>query len=183
MTSNLNPSPPRVLLKRLSPGLDALGVGLVLCARDGTVLFQSEQARRLLRSSDAEATRETLVAMARAACEESQDGPPAPTLRHVAHPVEAALAVTVVSVTEGALVAIRPTRAELLPEEFLRGYGLTPAEKAVARRLARRLTNKEIAAEMGTSPHTVKHHVERVLAKLGVSSRQEVRRVLRRAPR
>ena len=57
-------------------------------------------------------------------------------------------------------------------------YGLTPREAHIAVRLARRQTTAEIAGELAISPHTVRHHTERVLAKLGVRSREAVRRKL-----
>ena len=52
--------------------------------------------------------------------------------------------------------------------------GLTPRETEVLRLLARRLTDKEIAAELSMSPRTVMHHVSSILTKLGVSTRREV---------
>lgn len=48
---------------------------------------------------------------------------------------------------------------------------LTPREHDVLRLVARGQTNAEIAAELGLSERTVAHHVEHVLAKLGVSNR------------
>lgn len=51
---------------------------------------------------------------------------------------------------------------------------LTPREADVALLLARRATNREIAAALGLSAHTVRHHVEHVFLKLGVTSRREI---------
>ena len=53
--------------------------------------------------------------------------------------------------------------------------GLTRREAQVARLLARRATNREIADQLDMSPHTVRHHAENVFAKLGVHSRRAVR--------
>jgi DNA-binding CsgD family transcriptional regulator len=53
--------------------------------------------------------------------------------------------------------------------------GLTQREAQVAQLLARRATNREIAEQLGMSPHTVRHHAENVFAKLGVHSRRAVR--------
>lgn len=53
---------------------------------------------------------------------------------------------------------------------------LTPRERAVASLLAARRTNAEIAAVLGLSRHTARHHTEHVLAKLGVRSRRDVAR-------
>ena len=56
--------------------------------------------------------------------------------------------------------------------------GLTGREVEVARLLARRLTNAEMAAALGVSAHTVRHHTERVMQKLGVRSRRDVATIL-----
>lgn len=58
--------------------------------------------------------------------------------------------------------------AEPTPQEQL-----TPRELEVLRLLATGQTNREIGALLGISPGTVKSHVERVIAKLAVSSRTE----------
>ena len=52
--------------------------------------------------------------------------------------------------------------------------GLTQRQASVAVLLTRRATNREIAAQLGLSAHTVRHHVEQVFLKLGVTSRREV---------
>ena len=53
------------------------------------------------------------------------------------------------------------------------GTALTPRELDVLRLVAHGLGNKEIAAELALSTHTVKYHLASVLAKLGVCSRTE----------
>lgn len=50
---------------------------------------------------------------------------------------------------------------------------LTEREHDVLGRIAQGLTNKAIARELGISPATVKAHVERVIAKLGVADRTQ----------
>ena len=57
-------------------------------------------------------------------------------------------------------------------------FGLTERESQVAEFLARRKTNKEIARALSVTAHTARRHTERVLLKLGVSSRRDVRAVL-----
>jgi DNA-binding CsgD family transcriptional regulator len=53
--------------------------------------------------------------------------------------------------------------------------GLTPRESEVMALLRHGATNADIAKALVISPKTVDHHVSRVLAKLGVKSRREVR--------
>ena len=53
-------------------------------------------------------------------------------------------------------------------------FGLTGREAQVARLLARRATNREIAEQLDLSPHTVRHHVENIFAKLGIHSRRSI---------
>ena len=53
------------------------------------------------------------------------------------------------------------------------GVALTTRELDVLRLVARGLGNKEIAADLGITTHTVKYHLAAVLEKLGVRSRTE----------
>ncbi|HEX7120074.1 MAG TPA: helix-turn-helix transcriptional regulator [Longimicrobiales bacterium] len=59
-------------------------------------------------------------------------------------------------------------------ETLCEAWGLTPRQATVARLLAEGRSNAEIAARLGISPHTARHHTESVLLKLGVRSRAEV---------
>lgn len=59
---------------------------------------------------------------------------------------------------------------ENAPELF---EDLTPREIEVLRMMAEGLGNKEIAARLSISDHTVKFHISSILAKLGASSRTE----------
>ena len=66
--------------------------------------------------------------------------------------------------------ASSPTRSQG-PEEP--AEALTPRESEVLQMLASGLGNKEIAAKLAISEHTVKFHVASILGKLGASSRTE----------
>jgi DNA-binding CsgD family transcriptional regulator len=57
--------------------------------------------------------------------------------------------------------------------------GLSDREAVVAMCLVDGHSNKEIARRLAISPHTARRHTERVLRKLGVSSRASVARALR----
>lgn len=80
------------------------------------------------------------------------------------------------------VVGIAPWSAGLPEPDRLCGrFGLTPREAQVARRLAVRRTNAEIADELFLSEHTVRRHTERVLQKLSVGSRRDVYGVIQAA--
>ena len=59
--------------------------------------------------------------------------------------------------------------------ELQRHYRMTPREAQVAILLALRCTNKEVAGRLGIARDTASHHTGQVLAKLGLSSRRQVR--------
>jgi DNA-binding CsgD family transcriptional regulator len=56
---------------------------------------------------------------------------------------------------------------------------LSPRELQIAQMAANGLSSKEIAAHIGLSPHTVRNHLKRIYAKLGVRSRVELVHALR----
>jgi DNA-binding CsgD family transcriptional regulator len=66
-------------------------------------------------------------------------------------------------------------------EDDLRQFGLTRQEMHVARLLAERRSNKEIARDLGVTEHTARRHTEKVLLKLQVHRRTAVREALLRA--
>jgi DNA-binding NarL/FixJ family response regulator len=59
-------------------------------------------------------------------------------------------------------------------------YGMTPREVEVAMLIAEGCSNSIVARRLGISPHTARHHTQRVLGKLGVHSRAEAGARLRR---
>ena len=69
----------------------------------------------------------------------------------------------------------RETLELALEDALARQSGrLTAREREVAGLVAAGLTNKEIAAELQISPHTVDQHMRRVFGKLGVRRRGAV---------
>jgi len=78
------------------------------------------------------------------------------------------------------LVTVTAATAERMTDDTLRTeFGLTAREIEVARLMAEGLSNSEIAARLGVKFFTARNHVERTLAKLGVSSRHRVGPLLR----
>lgn len=63
-----------------------------------------------------------------------------------------------------------PSTPSVLDEEF------TPTESRVARLVAEGLSNKEIAAELGSSVRTIEGHISNILSKKGWSNRVEIAR-------
>jgi len=59
---------------------------------------------------------------------------------------------------------------------------LTPREREVLDLIAEGMTNKEIARKLGIGPGTVKAHVEKLIAKLGVADRTQAAVFAARAP-
>jgi DNA-binding NarL/FixJ family response regulator len=56
--------------------------------------------------------------------------------------------------------------------------GLSQREWDIATAAAQRERNREIAKRLGLSPRTIENHLRNVFRKLGVSSRDELARVL-----
>jgi DNA-binding CsgD family transcriptional regulator len=70
---------------------------------------------------------------------------------------------------------VTPVWAQLpLIGEIQRKFGLTQRQAEVARMLATRLPDAEIAKRLGVSWHTVRSHVDGVLREMGAHSRQEI---------
>jgi two-component system nitrate/nitrite response regulator NarL len=76
-----------------------------------------------------------------------------------------------VVVLDGALADLLLPTAP--PPDLPPGQELTPRELEVLQLLAEGLANKAIALQLGISEHTVKFHVNAILAKLGAQSRTQ----------
>ena len=82
----------------------------------------------------------------------------------------------------GALVRLDPDPAATArPEEEGVALGwpsLTPTERSVAAVVAEGTTNREAAARLFLSPHTVDYHLRQIFRKLGIGSRVELARLM-----
>jgi len=56
----------------------------------------------------------------------------------------------------------------------MRDYGLTPRELEVLCAIGAAMSNKDIAAQLGISEYTVKHHLTKIFDKVGVDTRLEL---------
>jgi DNA-binding NarL/FixJ family response regulator len=86
-----------------------------------------------------------------------------------------ALAAAVKAVRAGLIVVDPALASALIPSRDRAPLAeeLTAREQEVLQHLSQGLSNKEIAAKMHISDHTVKFHVNAILTKLGVTSRTE----------
>ena len=85
--------------------------------------------------------------------------------------------------SEGWVLVLVPAmdNSGMSDEQLKYRYGLTEREIEVARLLAERQSNKEIARLLGVTIYTAGRHTERILGKLKVTSRREVRAAIRAA--
>ena len=92
-------------------------------------------------------------------------------------PDELSLAI---QAAEAGLVLLHPTSTQRLELNFVHEQdlddaveALTPREREVLGLVSDGLGNKEIAARLNISDHTVKFHISSILGKLGAASRAE----------
>lgn len=86
---------------------------------------------------------------------------------------DAEIALVGASADADLVLSERVVRAAAPATEASSGAALSARELEVLRLVARGLGNKEIAAELGITTHTVKYHLAALLEKLGVRSRTE----------
>lgn len=173
-----------VTLAPLSAVLDTIELGIVLMRSDSRPGFVNATARRLL-VADAEhgVLGRELRAVARAAmCQgarASAEVDVATSTGRYRMQATPLLRDTPGSGGQTVLVTIERARTTVPSREFvMRRFAMTAREADVALLLGRGFRNAAIAAELGISPHTARHHTENVLAKLNVHARAEVARAL-----
>ncbi|MBH1933357.1 response regulator transcription factor [Streptomyces sp. AV19] len=101
-----------------------------------------------------------------------KDAPPADLISAV-RVVAAGEALLAPSVTRRLIADFAQQRPAPRKDRSLRLKGLTPRETEVLELIARGLSNQEIAASLVLAEQTVKTHIGRVLAKLGLRDRAQ----------
>jgi len=86
--------------------------------------------------------------------------------------VQASLAETHADAVARTVVVLRPMMPREMAPMLTTLYGLSPRERDVIAGVVRGDTTKEIAARLGLSPHTVKHHLDRACEKTGARGRR-----------
>lgn len=86
--------------------------------------------------------------------------------------IQATLAEPETHGADAAVIVVRPVIAREVASMLTEVYGLSPREREIVAAVARGLTTKEIAAELGLSPHTVKEHLDRACDKTGARGRK-----------
>lgn len=166
--------------------LDAAGEPLAAFDADGAETYRTPALRRLLaHDPEAEAVERRLATLAwrtrPLAFLRRADGPPGPPVACVEiQTATAGYALRPVLLPAGSgfgeafliSVAARGVRAALPSADAIRqAFGLTRREAEVALLVAEGHGNDQVAERLFVSPHTVRHHVESAMAKLGLTGR------------
>jgi DNA-binding CsgD family transcriptional regulator len=176
--------------------LDLLEQGLAFIGFGGTFLYTNRVLRRILASHPERARiRDELHQLAETST--SVVGHPGPSSDGVANVATRELQLAserfslkgsyigldLFGTGRSILVTLERIGPPPLSEATLRELGLTRKQADVTRLLVEGRTNAEIAETLCLSPHTVRHHVHNIFAKLGVGSRVElVSRLFRNSP-
>lgn len=170
--------------------VDAVDTAVSLTDRDGRLTSMNAPARDFFVGRTGTRLRglvENAVRVAMSDRRKTGDGFPNPARRfeieHERFHVTIVLAGNDVAGQDiGAMVMMRREQIAAAPQateqSLAERFGLTPQEARVAMLLAEHRSNRDIADRLGVSVHTARHHTERVLAKLDIHSRYDVRRVL-----
>lgn len=176
----------------LAAEMDALGVAVCVCTRDGWIAHRSDGVRRLLADDrNGSIVLDTVPIVARATASSATKSAGDATLlpassvhRMVDTPfaryrLSGGLATHAMHFGLSDVLVMVSRLPVAAPTDAVRArFRLSSREMEVAELLARGARNDAMARTLGLSPHTVRRHTERVLAKLGVASRAEVAALL-----
>jgi DNA-binding CsgD family transcriptional regulator len=170
--------------------VDAVDCPVAMTNRDGRVTAMNGPARDYFIGRTGTQLREEIESAARIAMTERRtgsEGSPNPArqfeIGHERFHATLVLAGNDVATQDiGVLIMLRRESIANAPQvnesALTRRFGLTPQEARVAIMLADQRSNREIADRLGVSAHTARHHTERVLSKLQIHSRYDVKRAI-----
>jgi DNA-binding CsgD family transcriptional regulator len=170
--------------------VDAVDCPVALANRDGRLMAMNGPARDFFVGRTGTQLRDAIESAARIAMTERRkgsDAPPNPArqfeIGHERFHATMVLAGNDVAAQDiGVMIMLRREPIANPPQatesSLAHRFGLTPQEARVAILLADQRSNREIADRLGVSVHTARHHTERVLAKLQIHSRYDVRRAI-----
>lgn len=162
--------------------LDATVVALLLFDGRGRRLRATAAVERLLAEDDgADAVLDAAAALARDCLAATRSaGRGLPPARRVAHTRHWSYRLVAGPTAAAVAVVIERDARRALDDAALRArYGLSPREAEVARLVADGRSTPGAAAALGISPHTARHHLERVFTKLGVTTRGALQALVR----
>lgn len=165
-------------LARISEGIDALGRGVVVMSRDGTVRVATGRARRWLAEyfdRSPRPSRELPDALRRWVYDQERqigltDDVLAPRQPLVIQRDGRQLTVRLISDPGGCVLLLEERHAAPSAKVFI-SFGLTSREAEVLAWVVQGKTNPEIGIILGIRARTVGKHLERVYSKLGVETR------------
>lgn len=173
---------------RLGALLASLDDAVAVVSAQGEILHMNEALRSVLAGCPAREEIETRIHVAALAAEELHASGTEPETNGIhqrltastrRYEMEAVLLERPLDLPRGAaMVVVRESVVPPAPERLRDHFGLTKREAEVATLLWAGKTNKVISKQLFISPHTARHHTERILRKLGIHSRKDVRTAL-----
>jgi DNA-binding CsgD family transcriptional regulator len=158
--------------------VDALPDAAALCAASGQLLHESPSLMRLLAAEPrAASVRVAIAAVAQTLAGHAANGGSEVRGARRRYAVRGSLLATAPAAALGAatIVLVRAAPPRALSDAELRDrFALTSREIEVLRLLTVGRSARDVAATLGISYYTARHHVEHVLAKLGVRTRAAV---------
>ena len=161
--------------------LDDFGVAYLMIARGDGAVRLSGAAKTLLAGAAGERVLAQAERLARARLEGRNDSGASPGTLVAVPSCDGSLCLTARELASArhpvaVVVTLQPTASATAEAPV---PGLTAREAQVARLIGEGHGTKQIAHVLGISPHTARHHTERVFVKLGVRSRVAVALLLR----
>ena len=163
--------------------IDQTTDGMALVLPDGKILHQNPSLRRMIAMEGASHLLESAIGTCAAASARqamNSNSTTGSTTVQAQQGREYTLYASVLSAAFGipqhtTLITVTEVTTQLpLVGEIQRRFLLTSRQAQVARLLAGRLSDTEIASRLGVSWHTIRSHVDHIFMAMGVNSRQQI---------